>query len=103
MKEDLCNGLFFIQCKLIKGITGNEPFKNNMNNNNNYNLKKNEKLTKFIMKVIVVSMIIGTIITFVSLYLAIKCNKFNSMLIIHILLAFWFPPIYLLYILIKGC
>ena len=130
MKITLCD-IFPMQCVMGNKITGKEYFQlnnnltnnnlvnnnltnnnlvnnnlvnNNLTNNNltNNNLVNNGALTTLYI-IILIMVLIGFFITLLALYLAFKCNKTTPLIIIHVLVAFWFPPIYLLYILLVGC
>ena len=78
--------------------------KNNNLNNSNNNLNNNNK--KFLGQIFIISVIlvlIGLCLTILALFYAFKCNKMDTLIIVHVFLAFWMPPIYLLYILLSGC
>ena len=65
--------------------------------------KQNSGALTTLYIIILIMVLIGFFITLIAIYLAFKCNKMTPLIIIHVLIAFWVPPIYLLYILLAGC
>ena len=65
--------------------------------------KQNSGALTTLYIIILIMVLIGFFITLIAIYLAFKCNKMTPLIIIHVLIVFWVPPIYLLYILLAGC